>query len=208
MTIFALEIPNQLPPVCWTAKDEEDYVVGTIRAYPDWDSTDATFDDAVEYNHCNNHRTWVYMSADEAAQAVVDGPTLGDQRRGGKAHSALTEQVRRFNYEITDPALAVQLGAEIDATIWWTQGDRTYTILTDEDDPQDVAVFRLAEPLPVHDDPDKALDTLGDLIDQIEAQTDWRATNAGKPIRDNAFTPEMAAGTVMVGFGVRLRNVG
>ena len=46
------------------------------------------------------------------------------------------------------------------------------------------------------------------LLDQIEAQTDWRATNAGKPIRDNAFTPEMAAGVVTVGFDVRLRNVG
>ena len=199
MTIFALQIPNQLPPKCWTAKDEEDYVAKTIQSATDsdWDSTDATFDDAVEYNHGNNARAWVYMSADEAAQAAVDGD-----------HSTLTEQVRRYAHEITDPALAVQFGGEIDAIIWWTQGERTYTLLTDEDEPQDVAVFRLAAPLPVHADPDKALNTLSDLLDQIEAQTDWRATNAGKDIRENAFTPEFAAGTVVVGFDVRLRYVG
>ena len=46
------------------------------------------------------------------------------------------------------------------------------------------------------------------LFDQIEAQTDWRATNAGKAIRDNAGTPEFAAGKVIVGFDVRLRYVG
>lgn len=114
MTIFALEIPNQLPPKCWTAKDEEDYVVKTIQSAidSDWASTDPTFDDAVEYNHGRNLRTWVYMNADEAAQAVVDG-----------AHSALAEQVRRFNYEITDTALAVQFGdIETDETICWAQG--------------------------------------------------------------------------------------
>lgn len=97
---------------------------------------------------------------------------------------------------------------EIEAVIWWKQGESTYTVLTDEAQPRDIVTLKLAEPLPVYGDPEAALDTLDDLLDQIEAQTNWRATNAGKAIRDNAGTPEFAAGTVIVGFDVRLRSVG
>ena len=106
MTIIELNVPHQNAPACWAALDEDDYVARTIRANlaSGWDVESPTFADAVAWNARDMSASYVYMSVDEAARAVVDG-TMGNHQFG-KARAALDAVVRKHVNEITDPDLA------------------------------------------------------------------------------------------------------
>jgi hypothetical protein len=110
MTIFQLNVPNQKAPTCWTAHNQDDYVLATIRSNvaAEWDIQDPTFGEAVDRNAQDMSGSYVFVDADEAAREVINGERVG-LHQFAKAIDALRVHVMRHLDEITDEALALEL---------------------------------------------------------------------------------------------------
>jgi hypothetical protein len=104
MTIIALDVPHRLPPKCWTATDQDDYVVRLLQSH-DWADEDLTYDAAVARHAADLQRCYVWQSADEAAAAYNAGDLGAHQYEAASA--ALYVMISKHAYEITDPAIAV-----------------------------------------------------------------------------------------------------
>jgi hypothetical protein len=114
MTIFQLNVPHQKAPSCWTAHNQDDYVLATIRSNvaSDWDVEDPTFDQAVDRNGHDMSSAYVFLDANDAARELINGERVG-LHQFAKAIDALRTRVMRHLDEITDEQIALQLAGQI-----------------------------------------------------------------------------------------------